>query len=139
MQRAIRGRLLDFVADPAAGERDSLRYVADGVLLVADGRIEASGPATEMLARLPERTPVDHYPQAKTLNPADDQIAALPIRVGQREAAYPAALKRADMPERIDPAKQPVEIDAQIAGDHFAHRGASPARTSAALRPTIAR
>ena len=58
---AIRGRLLDFVADPAAaGDEDSCRYIADGAVVVRDGRIVSIGPASD----LPKDIPVDHYPNA---------------------------------------------------------------------------
>ncbi|WP_207458916.1 guanine deaminase [Azospirillum sp. SYSU D00513] len=61
--RAIRGRLLTFLREPAGpGDRDSYRYIADGVVHVADGRIAAAGPAEEILPGLPPGTTVDHHP-----------------------------------------------------------------------------
>jgi guanine deaminase len=61
--RAIRGRLLSFVSEPAGpGERNSYRYIKDGIVLVRDGRIEAVGEASELAATLPPGTPVDHHP-----------------------------------------------------------------------------
>jgi guanine deaminase len=58
---AIRGRLLDFVADPAvAGEGGGYRYIADGAVVMEDGRIATTGPASD----LPADIPVDHYPNA---------------------------------------------------------------------------
>ena len=42
--RAIRGRLLSFVSEPAGpGDRDSYRYIEDGIVVVRDGRIERWG------------------------------------------------------------------------------------------------
>jgi guanine deaminase len=61
--RAIRGRLLSFVSEPAGpGERNSYRYIKDGIVLVRDGRIEAVGEASELAATLLPGTPVDHHP-----------------------------------------------------------------------------
>jgi guanine deaminase len=61
--RAIRGRLLSFVSEPAGpGDRDSYRYIEDGIVVVRDGRITAVGEALELAAALPPGTPVDHHP-----------------------------------------------------------------------------
>ncbi len=63
-RKAIRGRLLDFLADPAeAGEEDSYRYIADGAVVIEDGKIISTGPAAD----LPADMPVDHYAQALIL------------------------------------------------------------------------
>ena len=63
-RKAIRGRLLDFHADPAeAGEEGSYRYIADGAIVIEDGRIASIGPAAD----LPPEIPVDHYGQALVL------------------------------------------------------------------------
>ena len=52
--RAIRGRLLSFLRAPhGAGDAQSYRYIEDGIVLVKDGRIEAAGPAAELMPRLP--------------------------------------------------------------------------------------
>ena len=60
-RKAIRGRLLDFIADPAqAGEDGSYRYIADGAVVIEYGRIASIGPGAD----LPADMPVDHYPQA---------------------------------------------------------------------------
>lgn len=60
-RKAICGRLLEFTADPAeAGEENSYRYIADGAIVVEDGKIASIGPATD----LPADMPVDHYGQA---------------------------------------------------------------------------
>jgi guanine deaminase len=59
---AIRGRLLSFARAPlGAGDRESFRYLDDGIVLVADGRIAAVAPAADLLARLPPDCPVDRY------------------------------------------------------------------------------
>ncbi|MGH7074908.1 MAG: guanine deaminase [Stellaceae bacterium] len=65
---AIRGRLLSFIRAPAgAGDAASYRYIEDGIILIADGRIAAIGPAAEMVARLSPGMPVDHHPGALIL------------------------------------------------------------------------
>jgi guanine deaminase len=61
-RRALRGRILSFVGDPAeVGEASSHRYLEDGVVLVENGRIAALGEARELLARLPDKTPIDDH------------------------------------------------------------------------------
>lgn len=63
-RKAIRGRLLDFIADPAeVGADNSYRYIADGAVVIEDGRIASIGPAAD----LPAGLPVDHYGQALIL------------------------------------------------------------------------
>ncbi|RJF94944.1 guanine deaminase [Oleomonas cavernae] len=80
-RRALRGRLLDFVADPAVAGADALRYVRDGILVVEDGRITARGEAAALLPGL--ACPIDdhtgklilpglidlhiHYPQSRVI------------------------------------------------------------------------
>jgi guanine deaminase len=60
--RTIRGRILTFVAAPSGlGDTGAYRYVEDGAILVRDGRIEAVGPADEVLASAPPGSPVDHH------------------------------------------------------------------------------
>ena len=64
-RRAVRGRLLDFMADPAeVGAAASYRYVPDGLLVIEGGRIAGLGEARGLLPRLPAETPVDEYPGA---------------------------------------------------------------------------
>ena len=47
--KAIRGSFLDFIDDPFYGsEIDSVRYLADGLLVLADGKIRAFGPFAEL-------------------------------------------------------------------------------------------
>jgi guanine deaminase len=61
-RRALRGRILSFVGDPAeVGEAASHRYLEDGVVLVENGRIAALGEARDLLARLPDKTPIDDH------------------------------------------------------------------------------
>jgi guanine deaminase len=61
--RALRGRLLEFVDDPAAvGAATSHRYHHDGLLVIEDGRIAAAGDASDLLAGLPPGTALDPYP-----------------------------------------------------------------------------
>jgi guanine deaminase len=61
---AIRGRLLDFLADPAeVGEKACYRYIADGAVVMEDGKIISIGPA----ANLPADMPVENYGQALIL------------------------------------------------------------------------
>lgn len=63
VDRALRGRLLSFLDDPAtAGAAASHSYVEDGLLVIAEGRIARLGEAKDLLGALPEGLPVDHYP-----------------------------------------------------------------------------
>ncbi|SET08732.1 guanine deaminase [Marinobacter segnicrescens] len=62
--RAHRGALLHFLDDPGNDPepRDgSLEYVEDGLLILQNGRVVATGPAQELLPRMPEGTPVTHW------------------------------------------------------------------------------
>lgn len=59
---AIRGRLLWFEADPAVvGERESLRYVEDGLVILRDGHIDQVGAAAELMETLPRDGRVADY------------------------------------------------------------------------------
>jgi len=61
--RAIRGRLLSFLGDPAEiGDKASHRYLEDGLLVIEDGRIARVGEASRLLADLPKNVTVDRYP-----------------------------------------------------------------------------
>ena len=83
-QRAIRGRLLTFLDDPAeVGDAASHCIVEDGLLVVEDGRIARVGEASALLAELPPGVPVEdhsgalvmpgfidphiHYPQTQVI------------------------------------------------------------------------
>jgi guanine deaminase len=66
--RAVRGRLLTFLRAPGgAGDTQSYRYFADGIVRIENGRIVAIGPASELAAALPPGAPVDHEPDALIL------------------------------------------------------------------------
>ncbi len=61
--RALRGRLLWFVADPHDVGEAAHRYVADGVLVIEGGVIRAVGPAEAILPTLPAGAEItDHRP-----------------------------------------------------------------------------
>ena len=61
-ERAVRGRLLTFLRAPGgAGDVQSYRHIEDGLILVKNGRIEAFGPARELLAGVPAGMPVEHH------------------------------------------------------------------------------
>ena len=61
--RALRGRLLWFVADPHDVGEAAHRYVADGVLVIEGGMIRAVGPAEAILPTLPAGAEItDHRP-----------------------------------------------------------------------------
>lgn len=80
-RRALRGRLLDFTADPAVVGADALRYIEDGALIIENGRIAALGEAADLLPGL--TCPIDdhsgklilpglidlhiHYPQSRVI------------------------------------------------------------------------
>lgn len=59
----LRGRLLHCLADPNS-RSDAIEYIADGALLIDQGRIVSRGPADELLAELPsDLRIVDHRDQ----------------------------------------------------------------------------
>jgi guanine deaminase len=61
-RRAIRGRILSFKDDPAeVGEAASHAYLEDGIVLIEDGRIVATGDVAAMRAKLPQGTPLDDH------------------------------------------------------------------------------
>jgi guanine deaminase len=65
---ALRGRLLEFLDDPAAvGAAASLRHHEDGLLVIEDGRIAGAGATAALLPALPARTPIDAYPDCLIL------------------------------------------------------------------------
>src|SRR5690606_16737483 len=67
-RRALRGRLLTFLDDPAeVGAAASHRYHADGLLLIEDGLIAGVGDAADLLPALPPGTAIDHHPDGLIL------------------------------------------------------------------------
>jgi guanine deaminase len=66
--RALRGRLLDFIGDPAeVGAAASHRYRHDGLLVIEDGRIARAGAAADLLPALVPGTAIDAYPDCLIL------------------------------------------------------------------------
>jgi len=60
--RAIRGRLLSFSEDqPPAAFAAGVRFIADGLLVIEDGRIAAIGEAAQLLPTLPPDTTVTEH------------------------------------------------------------------------------
>lgn len=64
---AIRGPLLHFLADPAIAGDAAYQYLADGLMVVQQGRIVALGEADALLPQLPENLTIEHYPDALIL------------------------------------------------------------------------
>ncbi|MFQ5535722.1 MAG: guanine deaminase [Sphingomonadales bacterium] len=61
-RRAIRGRVLTFVDDPATvGEAASHHYHEDGIVVVENGRIVARGDSASVLPTLAAETVIDDY------------------------------------------------------------------------------
>lgn len=84
VERALRGRILSFHADPRlAGDDGSHRYIEDGIVHVVDGRIVAVGAARAVLKMIGPDVPIDdhggrlilpgfvdthiHYPQTRVI------------------------------------------------------------------------
>ena len=60
--KGIRGSFLDFVGDPFyQSEVESVRYLVDGLLIVADGKIQAFGPYSDVHSEYPEIS-ITEYP-----------------------------------------------------------------------------
>ena len=79
VRRALRGRLLTFLDDPAeVGDAASHRYVEDGLLVIEDGRIVTIGEAHRLLPTLPAGTAVDHWPDCLILPGLIDTHIHLP-------------------------------------------------------------
>ena len=67
--RAIRGACLDFVADPfSVAEAESVRYLADGLLVIENGKVKAFG-AYEQLRDQYTAIEVTTYPADKLIIP----------------------------------------------------------------------
>lgn len=53
--KAIRGSFLDFIDDPFyVPEADSVRYIADGLLVLEDGRVKALGTYADLSGQFPD-------------------------------------------------------------------------------------
>ncbi len=81
--RIIRGRILSFADDPATAGPSARRYIEDGAIRVAGGRVAEVGEARDLLARAPADAVVDdhrgalvmpglidvhiHYPQTQVI------------------------------------------------------------------------
>ena len=66
--RALRGRLLEFLDDPAeVGAALSYRHHTDGLLVIESGRIAAAGDASDLVAGLPPGAALDHHPDCLIL------------------------------------------------------------------------
>lgn len=64
--QAYRGNILHFLNDPGNApepEPDSYEYYPDGLLVVHQGRVLATGPAPELISRLPGGTDIRHWPE----------------------------------------------------------------------------
>jgi guanine deaminase len=88
--RIIRGRVLSFTDDPAAGGSSAHSVIDDGAVLVAGGLIEAVGEARDVLVQAPAGVPVDdhagsiitagfidahiHYPQTQVIGSYGAQL-----------------------------------------------------------------
>lgn len=86
-----RGALLHFLRDPGDGsDPGAYEYFADGLLVIASGRVVACGPASSLLATLPDSVPVTvhrdallvpgfvdshvHYPQTEVIGSSGQQL-----------------------------------------------------------------
>jgi len=88
--RIIRGRVLSFNDDPAASGPSAHSLIDDGAVLVAGGRIDAVGRASDILSRAPGGALVDdhagsfimpgfidahvHYPQTQVIGSYGAQL-----------------------------------------------------------------
>ena len=61
--QAYRASIVHFLDDPdSVASDDCYQYFADGVLVVADGKVVSLGPAEQVLAELDAAVPVKEYP-----------------------------------------------------------------------------
>jgi guanine deaminase len=71
----LRGALLDYVGDPFYGpEAEAVRYVADGLLLVRNGHIEAAGAYQDLADQVGDRPLMDYSGQLITPGFIDTHI-----------------------------------------------------------------
>lgn len=106
--QAHRGAILHYLDDPGSEARtDAYEYFADGLLLIADGHVQACGPADALLRRLPTDVPLQehrgkllipgfidthiHYPQTDIIAADGDGLLDWLTR-----SAYPAERRFAD-------------------------------------------
>jgi guanine deaminase len=59
--KAFRGAVLHFTADPRIAGEEAHEFIADGLLVLRDGRVVGVGEASAMAAALPEATPLVDY------------------------------------------------------------------------------
>ena len=91
VERVLRGRVLSFHADPRlVGPDRSHRYIEDGLVVIADGRIAAVGEARDLLRHIAPGVPIDdhagrlilpgfidthiHYPQTDVIASGGDNL-----------------------------------------------------------------
>ncbi len=61
--KAVRGSLLWFTGNPfVTAQSDCVTYEEDGLLIIQDSHIQASGPAASLLPALDRDVSVEHYP-----------------------------------------------------------------------------
>ncbi|WP_340115307.1 guanine deaminase [Pelagibius sp. 7325] len=60
--RALRGRVLTFIGDPATEGDKACRYLEDGLVLIGGGKILDVGDARDLLPRLTSQVLVEGYP-----------------------------------------------------------------------------
>jgi len=58
---AYRASILHCLQDPGSAGRDAVEYFEDGILLVADGKVQEVGPAAEVLHKMPADAPINDY------------------------------------------------------------------------------
>ncbi|ASJ71104.1 guanine deaminase [Granulosicoccus antarcticus] len=59
--QAFRASLLHCVSDPGENDAGAVDYLEDGIMLVANGRIEKIGSAEDLLPTLPSEVPIHDY------------------------------------------------------------------------------
>jgi len=73
--RLLRGRVLTFTDEPDGPEDgDAYRYIDDGAVLMAEGRIVATGPFASVAAEAGEARVIDHRPHLITAGFIDPHI-----------------------------------------------------------------
>lgn len=69
--QGLRGPVLTFNSDPflAANPDECYSYISDGLVVIADGKIEAVGPYTEIAPRYPALSSIDQYRDHELIMP----------------------------------------------------------------------